>query len=105
MRATNNTVSVDALIDAIDRHAQLVTEGMPRDAVTKIVLEVHDQVKQVVNRMEPVGRAYATWKASEHGSFWFCSACGRVESDRSKYCRMCGAKMREDNNGSIQPVR
>ena len=59
----NTTVSTDKLVEAIDRHAQLVTEGMPRDTVTKIVLEVHDQVKQVVKRMEPVGRAYATWKA------------------------------------------
>ena len=93
----NATVSVDKLLYEIDRHAQLVTEGMPRDTVTKIVLEVHDEVKTVVKRMEPVGRAYATWKVSEHGSFWFCSACGRVENDRSKYCRMCGARMEDDN--------
>ena len=91
----NTTVSVDKLLYEIDRHAQLVTDGMPRDTVTKIVLEVHDQIKQVVKRMEPVGRAYATWKASEHGSFYVCSECGRVEDYRSKYCRMCGAKMEE----------
>lgn len=92
----NKTISIDDLLYEIDRHAQLVTDGMPRDAVTKIVLEVHDEVKQVALRMEPVGRARGKWKASEHGSFYVCSECGRVEEYRSKYCRMCGAKM-EDN--------
>lgn len=91
----NTTVSVDKLLYEIDRHAQLVTDGMPRDAVTKIVLEVHDEVKTVVKRMEPLGRAKGKWMPS--GAYWVCSACGRVEDCRSKYCRMCGAKMREDN--------
>ena len=93
----NMTVSVDKLLYEIDRHAQLVTDGMPMDSVTKACLEAHAQIKQLVKRMEPVGRAYATWKASEHGSFYVCSACGRVEDHRSKYCRMCGARMEEDN--------
>lgn len=93
----NKTISIDDLLYEIDRHAQLVTDGMPRDAVTKIVLEVHDEVKQVALRMDPIGRAYATWVASEDGNrrFWFCSACGRVETDKAKYCRMCGARMED----------
>lgn len=92
----NMTVSVDKLIDEIDRHARLVTDGMPLDATTKTILEAHDQIKHLVRRMDPIGTAYATWTPSEDGHYWFCSECFRMEHEQGRYCRGCGARM-EDN--------
>lgn len=105
---SDDLISRQAAIDAINEHLEFVTSGLGIDSEVKKIYKIaYNHTIDVISILPDIQpeQKIGRWE-HDGGHFanrWICSQCGYkfyFEKSEAKYCPNCGAKMESDNNDS-----